>query len=179
MLNKTPGNSRAKTVWARKKYLLVIPLFVLLAGVVWYVLTSYVVSPGSEQSCQTNPALETRSIWGNDWAVEVEVAETGEQKVRGLSGRNCLGYAKGMLFTYDLSGDYCYWMKDMNFAIDMVWIDDEQKVVTIREGVAPNTYPQSFCPDRPARYVLEVDAGFARQAGWRVGTQFELGVSAL
>lgn len=173
MSNKTPESNRAKTVWVRKKYLLTAFIFVLLSSVAWYVLTSYVVSPGAERECQTNPSLDMKTVRANGRTIDAEVARTGEQKVQGLSDRNCLGNGKGMLFVYDLSGDYCYWMKDMNFAIDMIWIDDEQKIVTIKEGVTPSTYPQTFCPDKPARYVLEVNAGVARRAGWHAGTQFE------
>lgn len=120
--------------------------------------------------CDTNPALQTKDISAGETQVRAEVVESGADKAKGLSGRNCLNPDSGMLFMYELSGDYCYWMKDMNFSIDMIWLDDEKRIVTIQDSVAPETYPQSFCPDKPARYVLEVPAGFAARSGWNSDT---------
>lgn len=168
-----PENSRVVTVWVRKKYLLLTPLCLMLVGALWFVWSGRAIGPGT-RVCEVDSELQVRTIQAEGRAIEVEIAQTGDQKVRGLSGRHCLAADKGLLFPYDLSGDYCYWMKDMKFAIDMIWLDDEQKVVTIKENVSPNTFPQSFCPDKPAKYVLEVNAGFVRDAGWHVGTQFEL-----
>lgn len=76
-----------------------------------------------------------------------------------------------MLFTYELSGDYCYWMKDMKFDIDMIWLDEDKTIVTVKDNVSPDTYPQSFCPDRPASFVIELAAGMAAKYDWQVGTQ--------
>ena len=79
-----------------------------------------------------------------------------------------------MLFVYgDASTERCFWMKDMNFAIDMIWLDKDRQIVTIQSNVSPDSYPKSFCPDKPAQYVLEVNSGFAKQSGWLVGTKFE------
>lgn len=61
----------------------------------------------------------------------------------------------------------------MNFAIDMIWLDEDKKIVTTQNSVAPDTYPQSFCPDQPAQYIVEVQAGKSKDSGWQVGTQFE------
>jgi len=47
----------------------------------------------------------------------------------------------------------------------MVWLNSDKQVVHIEENVAPETYPELFCPDEPAQYVLEVEAGRARQIG--------------
>lgn len=122
--------------------------------------------------CSADQKLETKMITSRSIELDVEVAKGSADQVRGLSGRECLQKNTGMLFEYNLSGDYCFWMKDMKFAIDMIWLDDEKKVVTIKENVSPKTYPSTFCPDRPAQYVLEVQAGFARHAGWQTGTEF-------
>lgn len=98
--------------------------------------------------------------------IVVEVVDTAELQQLGLSGRQDLGDNSGMLFVFDDSSiERCFWMKDMNFAIDMVWLDSDKKVVHIENDVAPETYPNSFCPDQPAKYVLEVNAGRAEQLG--------------
>jgi len=121
--------------------------------------------------CEVNTKLETVTISSEGTSIQAEVVTSGEDKARGLSGRNCLNPDTGMLFLYELSGDYCFWMKDMNFSIDMIWMDDEKRIVTIKDSVSPETYPQSFCPEKPSQYILEVAPGFTAKAGWSIGTQ--------
>lgn len=110
-------------------------------------------------------------VYGRNF--EAEVARSDAEKQQGLSGRYCLKTGTAMLFPYDTPGNYCYWMKDMKFPIDMIWLDNEKKVITIEPNVSPDTYPKSFCPAQPAQYVIETEASVAEKQGWRVGTQFE------
>ncbi len=152
----------------RRTLIIAVVTSVILAGAV-FVSVKKSEAPTS-RSCNPGGSLATTTISSEAALIRVEVAESGEEKTQGLSGRNCLDPDSGMLFTYDHSGDYCFWMKDMKFAIDIVWLDDEKKVVTIKDGVHPDTYPQSFCPDRPARYIVEVAAGKAADYGWQVGS---------
>jgi uncharacterized membrane protein (UPF0127 family) len=51
----------------------------------------------------------------------------------------------------------------MKFPIDMIWLDENYNVVTIASNVSPNTFPKTFRPSVPSRYVLEVNAGFAQK----------------
>lgn len=152
----------------RKGLILTAGLLILaiLAGLFWVNKTN---APSS-RVCNPGEALPLSTISSDKAIVRVEVASTGKEKNQGLSGRNCLDPDSGMLFTYDHSGDYCYWMKDMKFAIDMIWLDDEKRIVTIKDRVGPDTYPESFCPSRPAKYVVEVAAGKAAEYGWQIGT---------
>ena len=61
------------------------------------------------------------------------------------------------------------WMKDMQFPIDILWLDAEYKIVFIKHVSTPETYPESFYSDVPARYVLELPAGFAREHDFKIG----------
>ena len=99
--------------------------------------------------------------------ITAEVMDTYESMAKGLSGHEPLTQSEGMLFVFDsTSGDNCFWMKDMTFSIDMVWLDDEKHVVTVRPDVAPETYPaETFCPDLPAKYGLELASGRAETLG--------------
>lgn len=103
---------------------------------------------------------------------KIELANSEQSRAKGLSGRNSIEGNQAMLFVFDeASLDKCFWMKDMNFAIDMIWLDESKKVVDIKRDVTPDTYPKSFCPSKPAKYVLEVQAGLSKQAGVGVGSQ--------
>ncbi|OHB14067.1 MAG: hypothetical protein A3G05_01705 [Candidatus Zambryskibacteria bacterium RIFCSPLOWO2_12_FULL_45_14] len=98
-------------------------------------------------------------------SIQVEVVNTLETRARGLSGRKSLAENMGMLFVFDQSGKYGFWMKDMNFAIDIVWIDEGLQVIGITKEVTPETFPEVFYPPGPVRYVLELPSGKSRDFG--------------
>jgi hypothetical protein len=106
-------------------------------------------------------AMPARTIIINSIPVEVDVADTEALREQGLSGRLNLPEGQGMLFVFDEDGMWGIWMKDMQFSIDIVWADASGTVITIAPNIAPATYPNSFSPSAPARYVLELPAGFS------------------
>ena len=97
----------------------------------------------------------------NDISVKVEVADTSETRIKGLSGRKIMPTDTGMLFVFESSESYGFWMKDMNFAIDIVWVDEDLYIIGIEKRVLPETFPQVFYPKSLAKCVLELPAGFA------------------
>ncbi|TSC69667.1 MAG: hypothetical protein G01um101456_19 [Parcubacteria group bacterium Gr01-1014_56] len=116
----------------------------------------------------------TRSIEVEDTTIIVEVADTESSRERGLSGRRSLLRGNGMLFVFESGATAGIWMKDMQFPIDIIWINASSTVITIAHDVSPDTYPNIFYPSSPARYVLEVPAGFAKQIGVAEGTKIVL-----
>lgn len=97
----------------------------------------------------------------NDVLIYSTLAISPDERARGLSGRSALGQDQGMLFVHESSAFYSFWMKDMQFSIDIIWIDENNTVVDITRNISPDSFPQSFQPIAPAQYVLEVNAGFA------------------
>lgn len=102
--------------------------------------------------------------------ITIERAETIEEREVGLSGREIMGDNEGMLFIYDFQTRPSFWMKQMQFPIDIIWIDESKLVVGIESQVAPSTYPHSFMPESPIQYVLEVNSGQAEALGITDGT---------
>lgn len=102
--------------------------------------------------------------------IDAEIADTPERQRRGLSGRPSLAPGEGMLFTYAEPAPRGFWMPDMHFDIDIVWIRDgrvvhiESRVPHAVSGALP-----TYRPEAPADRVLEVAAGTAERLGWRVG----------
>jgi uncharacterized membrane protein (UPF0127 family) len=94
-------------------------------------------------------------------SVKVELALTPAAQTQGLSGRAGLSEDTGMLFVFAQPGKYYFWMKDMNFAIDMIWIGEDMKVIYIKKDARPAQYPDTYGPDQDAKYVLEVVSGFS------------------
>lgn len=115
----------------------------------------------------------------NGTAVFAEVARSPEKRERGLSGRTELGSENGMLFVFDTYAEHAFWMKQMKFPIDIIWISGN-RVVDIEENVPPpaSGTPESalmvYRPDAPANLALEVEAGFAEANGIRIGSEVVL-----
>jgi uncharacterized membrane protein (UPF0127 family) len=104
----------------------------------------------------------------------VDVADTEALREKGLSGRTSLAAGKGMLFVFNEDDQWGIWMKDMKFSIDILWLAADGTVVTVVPGAAPDSYPQAFYPTKPARYVVEVPAGYAGEHGIAEGAKFVL-----
>lgn len=98
-----------------------------------------------------------------DTQVLAEVVDTPELRRQGLSGRPSLSEGEGMLFVFDNDGLHGFWMKDMKFSIDIIWFSADKRVIHIERSLDPSTYPTSYAPEQPARYVLEVPAGWAEK----------------
>ncbi len=89
----------------------------------------------------------------------VDVFETPQERQKGLSGRDSLPADAAVLFVFEEPGLHCFWMKDMSFNIDIVWLDSDKNVVFAKENLSPATYPERFCTDKLAQYVIEMNAG--------------------
>jgi len=109
-------------------------------------------------------------------SVKVDLALTVAEQMKGLSGRTDLKENEGMLFIFPQSGNYPFWMKDMNFPIDMIWVGEDLKVIYIKKDARPESYPETYGPDvsrENAKYVLEVVSGFADKNNLKVGDRVE------
>lgn len=107
-------------------------------------------------------------------ALQVEVANTRASRELGLSGRESMGDDEGILFVFEAPGKYGFWMKDMNFPLDIVWINQNGVVVDIERKLSPDTYPQTFINEVDASYVLEVNAGLAEKFGLYIGSKVKI-----
>ena len=101
--------------------------------------------------------------------LEVQIADTEPRSVRGLMFQDQLPYDQGMIFVFDEPGLYSLWMLNMQFPLDMMWFDENGKIVHIERDVPPCKAAleiatcQSVVPEKEAVYVLEVTAGFIEQ----------------
>ncbi len=108
-------------------------------------------------------------------AIEAEVARTVEERAQGLSDRDSLAQGKGMLFIFEDDGRPGFWMRRMRFPLDFIWISVGGRVVDLTEDVpppepdVPDTDLPLYRPVAPVRYILEVNAGVAREEGIEVG----------
>jgi hypothetical protein len=100
--------------------------------------------------------------------IDAEVADTPARKQRGLSGRASLADGEGMLFPYAEPGLHGFWMPDMHFDIDILWIR-AGRIVDVAADVSKDDPRAVHRPREPADLVLELPAGTAQRRGFRVG----------
>ena len=132
---------------------------------------------------QPTPAIDGPVVIVEDKSFVVELAVTPAERNQGLSGHPPLADNEGMLFVFQNEAKWVFWMKDMLFPLDMIWIDARCMVVDITEN-APMPEPGQALPDLPrffpetlAQYVLEVNAGTAQRTGISIGDRVVFGGS--
>ena len=106
--------------------------------------------------------------------IRAEVADNSKERKKGLSKRESLAIGEGMLFVFDKKQKYEIWMKDMQFPIDIIWIDENKKIVDIAESVAiePGRDDEELKIWRPrseAIFILEINAGLVELHGLAIG----------
>ena len=103
----------------------------------------------------------------------VEVALTEAQKRKGLGDRASLQPDAGMLFPYDHTEQYEFWMRGMQFPLDFIWIKGKT-IVDIHENIQPphgNEEPMIVKPKEAVDKILEVNAGTVQKNGIRIGDE--------
>ncbi len=95
-----------------------------------------------------------------DGVFVARVAKTPAEREKGLGGTRALRDDQAMIFVYGSDGKWTLSMKDMNYPVDMVWLDENKEVVYIVKNAPPESYPyESFTPKKEARYAIEFAAG--------------------
>lgn len=120
-----------------------------------------------------SPAVVVHPENGAPVTVRVEVADTDETRQLGLMYRNELPASAGMLFVFPGERPRSFWMKNTPLPLDIVYIGADLRIVHIAERTTP--YSTAPLPSlRPAKFVLEVNAGFCAEREIRVGDRVEL-----
>lgn len=123
--------------------------------------------------CRDN-SVDHQIIEINGNFLKAEIATNKQTRKEGLSKREELDFNKGLLFIFDKLDYHSIWMKDMNFALDIIWMDEDGYIVDCKENVLPATFPEAFYPEKPAKYILEVKAGFISQQNLTIGDKLEI-----
>ena len=111
--------------------------------------------------------------------LQAEIAETAEQRYKGLSDRSGLTENQAMLFKFEGDDKWEMVMRNMSFPLYIIWLDKDKKVVHIEHEVQPDAEPyEIYKPKVPARYVLEVAAGVAKKSSIVKGSKVEFTTEA-
>lgn len=129
------------------------------------------VAAGSSGAIRADGRLEFFNPEGRVLAaITIEIADTPQARATGLMGRRGLDDSMGMLFVHDEAGPKHFWMRNTPTALDIIFVSAEGRVIHI----AADTRPMSdtvYSSSGPARYVVEVIAGFCARYGIAEGVQ--------
>ncbi len=133
-----------------------------------------IVSFGLRDKNPKNDIKTPKTMKIGEIVLNIKAAVTNAERERGLSGKEGLAENEGMLFVFEKEGYYGIWMKDMNFPIDIAWLDKDKKITYIEKNVSPETYPEVFYAlkeDNPILnlYVLETNTGFFEKSKIKIG----------
>ncbi|MBU1120239.1 DUF192 domain-containing protein [Patescibacteria group bacterium] len=154
---------------------------VFVVAIFWFIQSRFhifdVKLGGAQQNTETDTQenIETTSTLTNSVEivtgantsvkVNVELADTADERRLGLSFKKYLGDYDGMLFVYNTETNAPFWMKDMQIPIDMIFFDSQGFIVDIKEAQAPctATYCPSIVSKKSYMYVLEVNSSFVEK----------------
>ncbi len=137
--------------------------------------TSENFTTGQEPEDASNAAV----VRIGDATYTVDLAVEPEERQQGLSGRAFMAHDEGMLFVFEEEQPLHFWMKEMLFPLDIIWIDAQCRLIDVADDIPPplpgtgnEDIPRVQSPS-PARYVLEVHAGEAARNGLKPGDPVE------
>lgn len=156
----------------------VLAVLVVLGGaaVAYYYLpaTAGIDSPPADGALVTVVDAETGAVHGR---VTVEIADTFSERATGLSETPSLAPDEGMLFVYRTAGDHRFWMPNMSFPLDIVYVGADRRINSIHNAsVPPPNASESEYERYPGhgKYVLEVNRGWMDDHGVTVGDRIEI-----
>lgn len=139
-------------------------VFLLIFGRAYTSLVFLTESSGSAFS--VSGGQKSTQVRIKDLNIDATLANNQNTRKKGLSKTESLQLNSGMLFVFERAGDWGIWMKDMKFAIDIIWINDEKQIVAIAKNVPPQPKTKDkdlivYKPGKDAKYVLEINAGLS------------------
>jgi uncharacterized membrane protein (UPF0127 family) len=164
----------------------------LITGVVLYLYQGINIIPAGKESqpqqtlVQEDTTAGTNSypqvnITVNDQILIADISATPEQLTRGLSVKDTLTENEAMLFVFDVEAKHRFWMKDMKFPIDIIWISSDKIVVDIEHNLQPcdlGLFCSTYEPEGDSLYVLETVGGFAGKYQVVKGTPVEFDLNS-
>jgi uncharacterized membrane protein (UPF0127 family) len=147
------------------KYMLFSAFVVLLVIIILFVL---------------NPPIhpEDRACFPDKYCISLEIRDSPEERAVGLMFRQSIDEDKGMLFIFDKPDRYSFWMKNMNFPIDIIFLDTDKKIIDIFQDTPACTIEPCavYTPASQAQYVIETMANFSQRHILSLGQKVEFNI---
>ena len=153
----------------------------------WLLFFAFCLLPAALSSASQFNTPRGKVTFADGTVVSVELATTQATQQRGLMFRKELAERDGMLFVFDTPDFRPFWMQNCLIPLDIIWVDATSTVVSIAESVPPCKLPNcdppcasNDCPQYPprpgtkAKYVVEVQAGFAKAHQLAIGQKIKI-----
>jgi uncharacterized membrane protein (UPF0127 family) len=143
------------------------------------------ISSSSNHESRENTKYRTinfnNKIKVNDIEFKTFYANTDEDRTLGFSNVEKINLDEAILFIFDPPSMETFWMKDMNFDLYIIWIDENLKIIKIDKNISRNSYnktnpllSEKFSSEIPIKYVLEISAGLSSKYKFRSGDKIFL-----
>jgi hypothetical protein len=130
---------------------------------------AFVASLWAQEGPQTD--LPRVKLQSGMYLLDVQVAQTPEQRAIGLMSRQSMPEHEGMLFVFERTDTQCFWMKNTVLALSAAFIDNNGNIVNI-EDMKPQSL-DAHCSARPVRFVLEMQQGWFKKRGLKGGSHIK------
>lgn len=159
----------------------IILLAVIGITAIVFLLSKNEVEVDSQQTPTEEINYSTVTVKINEKEVSAELADTPFKQGMGLMFREHLDENAGMLFVFGSEGKRAFWMANTKISLDMIWANSNKEIVFIHKNVPPCTETggmkslcQRYTPDKPAKYVLEVNGGWTDKNNISIGDTIEI-----
>jgi uncharacterized membrane protein (UPF0127 family) len=112
--------------------------------------------------------------------INVEIADSPDERQKGLMNRKKLSESSGMLFVYGKEGSRSFWMKNTSIPLDIIFLNSDMEVINIEEAdpepdVTVDSNYRDYLSERPAKYVLEINQNRSGEIGIKEGEKLNVG----
>lgn len=121
------------------------------------------------------PVTKKTSLTINNHVIKLTVARTPKEREIGLSETKSISNDEGMIFMFENPGYYSFWMKNMKFPIDIIYINDEEIVYIEKNAQIPTREenPTIYTPTELADKVLEIQSGLSDKYNFKKGDKIK------
>lgn len=167
-MKKLKENKKIKRPVKSWLFLLLLP--VLLIAYLYFSAPAPVTVSGGENEMEriTKEGVLVFNTAKELLRIDIEIADTETDRQNGLMYRDDISYKEGMLFIFDDIDYRAFWMKNTKIPLDILFVDENQKIVDIAYGAVPFS-EQSIISSKKTKYVIEVKAGFVSVNEIKIG----------
>lgn len=164
---------------------LIIIVFALIIALIFIVFSIYKPIRKKPSAIQNTSTSKPAPVFRKDGSlsiklskspspvdIDIEIADDELERMRGLMDRLILPEFAGMLFIFEKDEPRSFWMKNTFISLDIIYINSNKEIVSIQKYTQPKT-TSSIPSEKPAMYVLEVNAGFTDKYGISPGDKIE------
>lgn len=168
-INNRENHLKIMNDWKKKRIFTLISVFLIF---ILITIGIYLSFPKQKQICGV---YEKGFIEIGQKILKVDIADNDCKRILGLSYRKSISDNEGMFFIFENIDRHGFWMKDMSFPIEIIWLDKDFVVTDIEANVLPDTFPKIFYPkDENALYVLEINALMSKKLDLNIGEKIKM-----